>query len=178
MSLRSHYKLRIPLGIVWTLVNSLCIVGWYLMFKKSFYISPKNFFALLGVVWYVLDRSLSRAQPVFLTLFSLSQAQQLHHVPLLRLSRNVRAPGILLLPDGALDRHFWYVSSPIHRCRMPHLTQDVLRVVVASVIYPLELANAFFGVGRRQRGAGTSPRPTRNRSSSRAARAWASRFQC
>lgn len=62
MSLRSHYKLRIPLGIVWTLVNALCIVGWYLMFKESFYISPKNFFALLGVVWYVLDKSFSLAR--------------------------------------------------------------------------------------------------------------------
>ncbi|GAA5843125.1 hypothetical protein JCM3766R1_005244 [Sporobolomyces carnicolor] len=101
MSLRSHYKLRIPLGIVWTLVNALCIVGWYLMFKESFYISPKNFFALLGVVW--LNNYIT-----FLFFDCLAT-----FVP----------PAFFSYPTA-----LWIVIS------------------VASVIYPLELANAFYRV--------------------------------
>ncbi|GAA6064415.1 hypothetical protein JCM10212_002842 [Sporobolomyces blumeae] len=51
MSLAQHYMIRLPLSVVWTFVTALCLVGWDLMFKESFDIAPKNFFALWAVVW-------------------------------------------------------------------------------------------------------------------------------
>ncbi|GAA5912627.1 uncharacterized protein JCM6883_005333 [Sporobolomyces salmoneus] len=101
MSLRQHYKLRIPLGFVWTLVNALCLVGWDLIFKESFYISAKNFFGLLGVMW--LNNYIT-----FLFFDCLAT-----FVP----------PAFFSYPTA-----LWIIIS------------------VASVIYPLELANVFYRV--------------------------------
>jgi len=53
MSLARHYKYRLVLGLIWTILTALCLVGWDLMFDESYYISPKNFFALWAIVWYV-----------------------------------------------------------------------------------------------------------------------------
>ncbi|GAA6018944.1 hypothetical protein JCM11491_005688 [Sporobolomyces phaffii] len=101
MSLGRHYKLRLPLGFVWTLVTALCLVGWDLMFKESFYISPKNFFGLLGIVW--LNNYIT-----FLFFDCLAT-----FVP----------PAFFSYPTS-----LWIIIS------------------VASVIYPLELANVFYRV--------------------------------
>ncbi|GAA5854804.1 hypothetical protein JCM5353_007389 [Sporobolomyces roseus] len=51
MSLARHYKYRLILGLIWTILTALCLVGWDLMFDESYYISPKNFFALWAIVW-------------------------------------------------------------------------------------------------------------------------------
>lgn len=106
MSLAQHYKLRIPLGLIWSFVTALCLFGWDLMFKETFYISVKNTFALLAIIWYVSRIALAppeRKEVLTLPLDSAGQAQQLYYLPLLRLSRYLRSPRILLVSYVSMD---------------------------------------------------------------------------
>lgn len=41
--------LRIPIALVWTLITSLSVVGWSLMYDESYSLPAKNFFALWAI---------------------------------------------------------------------------------------------------------------------------------
>ncbi|GAA6005745.1 uncharacterized protein JCM10292_004619 [Rhodotorula paludigena] len=53
MSLRRHVKYRLAIGTIWTILTSLTIVAWALMFSEDYRstLPAKNFFALWTVVW-------------------------------------------------------------------------------------------------------------------------------
>ncbi|GAA5863472.1 hypothetical protein JCM8547_007254 [Rhodosporidiobolus lusitaniae] len=51
MSVRRHLKFRISIGAVWTLLSSLSVMGWFLMFSESYTVGASSFFALWAMTW-------------------------------------------------------------------------------------------------------------------------------
>jgi len=57
MSFARHIKFRVAISLVWTLVTSLCSVGWGAMFDEGYGLDAKQFFALWTVHWCVATTS-------------------------------------------------------------------------------------------------------------------------
>ncbi|KAM0749984.1 hypothetical protein T439DRAFT_326860, partial [Meredithblackwellia eburnea MCA 4105] len=48
---RDHVKVRVPAGLIWTLIAGLSIISWPLVYDEGYSIKAKNFFALWTVGW-------------------------------------------------------------------------------------------------------------------------------
>ncbi|KAM0749998.1 hypothetical protein T439DRAFT_326874 [Meredithblackwellia eburnea MCA 4105] len=48
---RDHVKVRVPAGLIWTLIAGLSIISWPLVYDESYSIKAKNFFALWTLGW-------------------------------------------------------------------------------------------------------------------------------
>ncbi|GAA5983944.1 hypothetical protein JCM11641_001402 [Rhodosporidiobolus odoratus] len=51
LTFTQHLKWRVIVGLAWTLLASLSVIGWALCFDEKYEIEAKNFFAVWAVMW-------------------------------------------------------------------------------------------------------------------------------
>lgn len=122
MSLRRHVKYRLAIGTIWTILTSLTIVAWALMFSENFRstLPAKNFFALWTVVWYVYVS---------------------HNLPIRHWLIRIHRVFCMIILDTFDTLTTWIPPQFV-----PYCTIVIIMTSITAVIMPIELSNDFFRI--------------------------------